>query len=125
MKSNEVLLIDDDINNRILLEKLMRSKGISIEAIDGYEKAKDILNEYIPKVLIIDYYLPGKTGIEIIAEFKAKYDLSGCQIIISTAKSIEGRERAECEKKYNCIILDKLADKNKLLQVIEDKIKGD
>lgn len=123
MEKNDVLMIDDDVNNRILLEKLIKSKGGSIVAVEDYEKAKDILDNYIPKVLIVDYYLPGKTGTEVITELNTKYNLRDCQIIVSTARSISDSEKAEYEKEYNCIILDKLTDKNQLLQLVVEKIR--
>lgn len=123
MERKDILLIDDDINNRILLEKLIRSKGFSIETIGDYKRVKDILCNYTPKILIIDFFLPDKTGIEVISELRDSYDLSSSLVIIATAKSIGYSEKSENEKKYDCIILDKIADKNRLFTLIENKLK--
>ncbi|HEX2786612.1 MAG TPA: sigma-54 dependent transcriptional regulator [Ignavibacteria bacterium] len=83
-----ILLVDDEVNIRILLEKILKLEGfevVSVEnATDGLKKLK---NKYYPLV-IADVKLPDVNGIKLTKQIKEEYPDTEV-IVISAFGSIE------------------------------------
>ena len=64
---NKVLIVDDNTNNRTIINEMLTSKGIeTIEVLNGIE-AMDILEENNDfDLAIIDYHMPYLNGLELI-----------------------------------------------------------
>ena len=66
----KILIIDDDENYRELLQEIIRRMGHEAEtaatAIEGLEKLQT--NSYY--LLIVDYQIPGMTGLELIQKVR-------------------------------------------------------
>lgn len=66
----KILIIDDDENYRELLQEVIRRMGHEVEsvatAIEGLEKIK----KYSYELLVVDYLIPGMTGLELIREIR-------------------------------------------------------
>lgn len=83
-----ILLIDDEINIRILLEKILKLEGFEVSSVenatDGLNKLK---NKYYPLV-ISDVKLPDINGIKLTKKIKEEYPETEV-IVISAFGSIE------------------------------------
>lgn len=66
----KILIIDDDENYRELLQEIIRRKGHAVEtaatAFEGLEK----LQGNLFSLLLVDYQIPGMTGLELIQEVR-------------------------------------------------------
>jgi len=66
----KILIIDDDENYRELLQEIIRRKGHAVEtaatAFEGLEKLLQIPYS----LLIVDYQIPGMTGLELIQKVR-------------------------------------------------------
>ncbi|MCT4621158.1 MAG: response regulator [Marinisporobacter sp.] len=82
--SNTFLIIDDDINIRKMLKHLIvkNDLGKVLEELDNGEHAAEEILFYNPDIVLIDFLLPVKDGIEIIESAKA-LGYSGKFIMIS------------------------------------------
>ncbi len=74
-----VLIVDDEIDMRLLVRVILESarSGVEVvgEAVDGLDAllAFDQLDPpTIPDVVILDNRMPGRTGVEVAAEMLAK-----------------------------------------------------
>jgi len=68
--SKKILIIDDDVQIRNILEKLLSIIGFEIfTACDGYH-AIEKLNKINVDLIITDYNMPGITGIDTIKSIK-------------------------------------------------------
>lgn len=94
MEHKTVLYIEDNYHNRRLVRKILESRGYSLieaeDGISGLEMVRDIK----PPIVLLDIGLPGKDGLEVVAEIKADAELKHIPVIAVTASAMVGdRER--------------------------------
>ncbi|QPC46471.1 response regulator [Mangrovibacillus cuniculi] len=82
-----ILLAEDEEILRMLIVDTLEDEGYEIvEAADG-EEAISYLNKEQFDLLIVDYMMPGKTGLEVIKEVKSNPTLTSMKILMLSAKS--------------------------------------
>ncbi|RJP01834.1 response regulator [Exiguobacterium sp. RIT452] len=91
-----ILLAEDEDVLRMLVLDTLEDEGYTIdEATDGDEAYQKIMSEHYDLVLL-DYMMPGMTGIEVIEKVRQHPDKQQLKIMMLTAKSQQSdRERAE------------------------------
>ncbi len=83
----KVMVVEDDPLLRNLLSvKLSKSGCPHMFSSDGSE-AFSMISQYQPTVIVLDMMLPGKTGLEILAELKADAALKNIPVVIFSNKS--------------------------------------
>jgi DNA-binding NtrC family response regulator len=63
-----VLIVDDDVHFVRSLERLLRREGHDVAAALTAEEARGQLRSVEPDVVVLDYQLPGKNGLELLDE---------------------------------------------------------
>jgi CheY-like chemotaxis protein len=67
-----ILVVDDDADVRQFLVEALRTFGYQVlEAEDGYA-ALSLLPKSSPDLVIVDYAMPGLTGVEMVRELRLK-----------------------------------------------------
>ena len=91
-----ILLAEDEDVLRMLVLDTLEDEGYTIdEATDGDEAYQKIMSQHYDLVLL-DYMMPGMTGIEVIEKVRRHPDKQNLKIMMLTAKSQQSdRERAE------------------------------
>lgn len=81
-----VLIVDDDVNSRVLLRKLLYNMPRTdvIEAENGAE-AMDMAREQRPDLILLDIMMPVMDGIEFLKRCAADEQLSKIPVIMVTA----------------------------------------
>jgi two-component system NtrC family response regulator len=70
MKNINILIIDDEKNQRDILTGYLRKKGFNLfSASNGDEGIKNVQSNMID-IIFSDYKMPGKTGLEVLEEVK-------------------------------------------------------
>ncbi|MGC8867448.1 MAG: response regulator, partial [Elusimicrobiales bacterium] len=86
-KRPKVLFAEDQLDLLILIKEVIERAGFSVlTAVDGKE-AVEKTYQFNPDILILDYDMPVKNGLEVAAEIKNNPVYSNIPIIIVTAKS--------------------------------------
>lgn len=80
-----VWLVDDDTSICWMLERALRSSGISPRAFQSAESALDALNSEAPEVLVTDVRLPGQSGFDLLRQ--GREIRPGLPVIVMTAYS--------------------------------------
>lgn len=98
---SRVLVIDDNDNNRLILEHTFKNWGIEFEGIDnGLSALKHIEKSKPFDVIIVDYHMPYLNGIDTIRMIREKLNLSSEKqpviMLHSSSDNIELYE--ECKK---------------------------
>jgi CheY-like chemotaxis protein len=89
-----VLIADDEPSVRLLVQATIESDGYRVlEATDGNE-AWSLIQEHRPSLVLLDVRMPGRTGLEILREIKAKPDLVATKVILLTASAQESEINA-------------------------------
>ena len=84
-KKGVILLVDDEAMIRQLLHQKLSAEGYRCEQAANAEQALEKLKEDSIELVILDIKMPGKSGVELLPEIKAKYPDTA--VIMATAVS--------------------------------------
>ena len=62
----KVLVVDDDPGVRGVLDRFLSEKGFEVETADDGESALSMIRRSEPDLLLLDIYLPGMSGIDVL-----------------------------------------------------------
>lgn len=87
MTMKKILIADDEENLRILVRTTLEDPDYQIiEATDG-DEALRLIRQERPDVILLDWMMPGMTGIEVLQAVKADAALASIPVIMLTAKA--------------------------------------
>lgn len=82
-----ILVADDHPTNRRLLTELLSAEGFTVtEARDGHETLAALRASAGPLVALIDWQMPGRTGVDVCREFRRDADASRVFIVLVTVR---------------------------------------
>lgn len=81
----EILLVEDDQEHREKLLSFFKGFGFSVTGTDSGSEALRLLKEGSFDLVLLDYYLPGETGAELLEKIKAEPSLADIPVFIISA----------------------------------------
>jgi|LakMenEpi03Aug12_release.lakeMendotaPanAssembly.Ray.scaffolds.fasta_scaffold183486_2 DNA-binding response OmpR family regulator len=84
-KSASILLVEDDLDIALVMESWLRSQRYSVQVAKSGEEALQILQDSKFDILILDWMLPGITGLQVCQQVRK--DRDNCLIIMLTNKA--------------------------------------
>ena len=90
MPAEPILIIDDNPQNQKLARVLLAREGYEVRTAGSAEEALRVLDEFTPRVILMDLQLPGMDGLELTRRLKADPRRSGIAIIAVTAYAMKG-----------------------------------
>jgi two-component system NtrC family response regulator len=95
-----ILLVDDEASQRNILSGYLKKKKHTIYEADGHAEAISILKNNPLDLVLTDFKMPGKSGLDLLKELKALNP--GITVVLITAfGTIEGAVTAMREGAYN------------------------
>jgi len=89
LKGKKILVVDDHPFFRITIRKTLEALGCEMyEATDGYT-AIDVAQAIEPDLVIVDYIMPGKDGIQTCKDLKAVGSLKQTHLVMFTDQSMK------------------------------------
>src|SRR5437660_9034436 len=88
MKAN-ILIVEDEEALSLLLRYNLESEGYAVEPVARGEEADLLLKEHSPDLVILDWMLPGLSGIELCRRLRARAETKRLPIIMLTARGEE------------------------------------
>jgi len=85
-----ILIVDDNASNTKLLAFLLTSKGYQVRTAASAPEALAVLDEFQPRLILMDIQLPGMDGLTLTRQLKADPRTSGILIIAATAYAMKG-----------------------------------
>ena len=85
-----VLVIEDDWAIQQLLEMTLIKAGFEVKICQDTDQAWDYLLDGVPALLILDWMLPGQSGVEFLQELRCESSLKDVPVLMLTARSTEG-----------------------------------
>lgn len=83
---NKILIAEDDFVSRKLLQKSLINWGFDVEVVEDGAAALDALNhENAPRLAILDWMMPGMTGIDVCRAIRMNHKGPYIYIILLTA----------------------------------------
>jgi two-component system, cell cycle response regulator len=84
----KILIADDSIVSRHLLEATLRKWGYEVMvACDGAEALQILEREDAPALIILDWMMPGVTGLEVCQRIRQRGSEPYTYILLLTSKS--------------------------------------
>lgn len=81
----KILIADDDMRNRKLLETLLRIDGYQVAAVaSGQALFSEIVDDR-PDLILLDLMMPGMDGFEIVRRLKADAETRDIHVVMVTA----------------------------------------
>ena len=84
-EAQTILIVDDEIQNRKLLETLLRPEGYRTLTASTGEDALNVIAEHSPDLILLDIMMPGIDGFQVAEILKAGTATSSIPIIMVTA----------------------------------------
>jgi len=89
-KSAKILVVDDDIRLRQLLERYLGEQGFTVKAVDGAAGMDRALARELYDLVVLDLMMPGEDGLSICRRLRAQgNEGKDLAIIMLTAKGDE------------------------------------
>lgn len=85
----KILVVDDDPYILMSLEFLMKKNGFNVLVARDGKEAMQIVNEFIPDIVLLDIMMPDVNGYEICKYIKSTQKLESSKVVFLSAKSTE------------------------------------
>ncbi len=101
MAGESILVVEDNEANLRLFTYLLSSKGYAVRGATDAQQALELLQNFRPRMILMDLGLPGTDGYQLTRQLKADPATSDIIIIALTAYAMRGDEEkalaAGCE----------------------------
>ena len=84
-----ILIVEDNLDNRLLLVKLLTSVGFSVCEAENGQEAIALLSSYSPHLILMDMRMPVMNGYEATRQIKAHLKGQATAVIALTASALE------------------------------------
>ena len=80
---HRILVVDDDIDLLMLLERSLTNKGYAVETAASLHEAEEILPSFLPQLVLLDININGEDGRQLCWKLKHCYNKEIKVMIIS------------------------------------------
>lgn len=92
MSAGPVLVVDDNRANLRLIQLLLQGEGYDVRTADDAEAALAALEDFRPRLILMDLQMPGMDGFELTRRLKADQATREIVIVALTAYAMKGDE---------------------------------
>lgn len=121
MRSTDILIVDDEIGIREVLQETLEDEGYTVALAENAEQACQLRNQIRPAMVLLDIWMPDSDGITLLKEWGKNGQLNMPVVMMSGHGSIE--TAIEATKMGALDFLEKPITLQKLLQTVERALK--
>jgi two-component system phosphate regulon response regulator PhoB len=85
-----ILIVEDEEALTTLLRYNLEAEGFTVDAVERGDEAELRIQEQMPDVVLLDWMLPGISGIELCRRLRARPETHALPVIMLTARGEEG-----------------------------------
>jgi two-component system phosphate regulon response regulator PhoB len=85
-----VLIVEDEEPLMLLLRYNLEAEGYDVDSVSRGDEAEIRLREQVPDIVLLDWMLPGLSGIELCRRIRARSETERLPVIMLTARGEEG-----------------------------------
>jgi two-component system phosphate regulon response regulator PhoB len=89
MIAPKIMVVEDEEPLSVLLRYNLESEGYQVETLSRGDEAELRLQEIVPDLLVLDWMLPGVSGIELCRRLRMRPETQRLPIVMLTAKGEE------------------------------------
>lgn len=86
----KILIVEDEEQLVLLLQYNLEAEGFDVEVVERGDEADIRLQEQPPDLVLLDWMLPGVSGIELCRRIRARQQTASLPVILLTARGEEG-----------------------------------
>ena len=90
LSQGDILIVDDLCDNIDILRRQLMRHEFSIEYVRNGEAALKHISQKCPDLVLLDWMMPGMSGLEVLRQIRANYSSSHLPVIMVTAMSEVG-----------------------------------
>jgi two-component system phosphate regulon response regulator PhoB len=84
-----ILVVEDEADLSVLMRYNLEAEGFGVLTAESGDEAAEILKETIPDLILLDWMLPGLSGIELCRRWRSREETARVPIIMITARGEE------------------------------------
>lgn len=84
-----ILVVEDEADLSVLMRYNLEAEGFRVLTAESGDEAAEILQETVPDLILLDWMLPGLSGIELCRRWRAREETARVPIIMITARGEE------------------------------------
>ncbi len=88
--STRILIVEDEEALTLLLRYNLEAEGFEVDAVARGDEADIRLREQVPDLVLLDWMMPGLSGIELCRRIRARRETERLPVIMLTARGEEG-----------------------------------
>jgi CheY-like chemotaxis protein len=120
----KVLIVDDQMDIRKLLDIVLRSEERKLIFARNGEECLDLARQHVPDLILLDIMMPGRIdGCETTRKLRTESLLNGCHIIAMTAK-MQKKDQQEILDAGADVCIVKPFDIRELQEMVSKKLES-
>jgi two-component system phosphate regulon response regulator PhoB len=84
-----ILVVEDEADLAVLMRYNLEAEGFAVRTAESGDEAAELLKESVPDLILLDWMLPGLSGIELCRRWRAREETARVPIIMVTARGEE------------------------------------
>jgi len=84
-----ILIVEDEADLALMMRYNLESEGFRVSAASSGDEAAELMRETLPDLILLDWMLPGLSGIELCRRWRAREETARIPIIMITARGEE------------------------------------
>ncbi|MDS3862146.1 response regulator [Thermosynechococcaceae cyanobacterium BACA0444] len=116
--SNLILVVDDDENNRELIQRQLEKDGWEVLVAENGITALNILRQYTPALILLDLMMPGLDGFGVIEQLRQNEQWQDIPVVVITAKTLIDKDRARLYGSVESVLQKGNYSRQSLLQEV-------
>jgi DNA-binding response OmpR family regulator len=89
-----ILIVDDELPIADVVAELLSEEGYTTRIAIGGDHALAMLERERPDLVLLDLYMPGLSGVDLLARLRADAKHANLPVVVMTAGSIDSAELA-------------------------------
>ncbi len=118
-----VLLVEDELNIIEAMQFLLSREGWQVDSHSDGATAMDRVRQIRPDLVVLDYMLPGKSGMDILKELRADDDFINLPVLMLTARG-QSRDRDQAERAGVSRFMTKPFSNQEVLNAVRDLVRA-
>ena len=117
-----VLLVEDEANIIEAIRFLLSREGWHVDTHSDGASATEAIRAMRPDLVVLDHMLPGKSGLDILAELRADPDFQKLPVLMLTARG-QARDREQAEKAGVSRFMTKPFSNTEVITAVRDLVQ--
>jgi len=103
MSSRHILVVDDEPDIRSLVQEILEDEGFSVDVAENANKARQLVESFIPDLVLLDIWMPDVDGITLLKEWKENDNVTAPIVMMSGHGNVETAVEATRHGAYDFI----------------------